>query len=394
MNKMFDRPLFKKKLVQKTEFDQTVVSEFNKDEDSRVELWAGYRNYIKKIWATYYWPVKLLFALDRRISLQKSRLDLVRTLKNCRTLPVPIEEILANAKILTQNKLNLVKHSDKIDPLLNNNTLFAIIPQQNEIAAICKDNIKKAKGFIKILKPLFKSQNKLKILEVGCGSGYLAYAIASQEVGNIIGIDVEFPVYASIAEQPLIVDKFSRLNPNVNNNCLLDSVDVHNLKFKENSFDLVYSNSVLEHISGIKRAIEEMYRVLKPGGIAYHIYDPWFSPRGGHSLCTIDFPWGHVYLSPSEFENYILKYRFYEYQHAIPFYRDYFPQQKPVLKIMEKFFLDTGFQIIRWVDHQSTYSHHIKFLQNNQYQEIESRYPQCSIRDLLTYSCNMILKKV
>ena len=42
--------------------------------------------------------------------------------------------------------------------------------------------------------------------------------------------------------------------------------DICNLPFKENSFDIILCNHVLEHIPDDTKAMQEMYRVLKPGG--------------------------------------------------------------------------------------------------------------------------------
>lgn len=42
--------------------------------------------------------------------------------------------------------------------------------------------------------------------------------------------------------------------------------DICDLPFKENEFDIVFCNHVLEHISNDTKAIQELYRVLKPGG--------------------------------------------------------------------------------------------------------------------------------
>lgn len=42
--------------------------------------------------------------------------------------------------------------------------------------------------------------------------------------------------------------------------------DICDLPFEENSYDLILCNHVLEHIPEDQKAMEELYRVLKPGG--------------------------------------------------------------------------------------------------------------------------------
>jgi SAM-dependent methyltransferase len=44
---------------------------------------------------------------------------------------------------------------------------------------------------------------------------------------------------------------------------------LQNIPYKESSVNLVVSNSVLEHIENYEAAINEIYRVLKPGGYLY-----------------------------------------------------------------------------------------------------------------------------
>ena len=42
--------------------------------------------------------------------------------------------------------------------------------------------------------------------------------------------------------------------------------DICNLPFEDNSFDLIFCNHVLEHIPNDKKAMQELFRVLKKGG--------------------------------------------------------------------------------------------------------------------------------
>jgi len=43
--------------------------------------------------------------------------------------------------------------------------------------------------------------------------------------------------------------------------------DICNLPFQDNSFEVVFCNHVLEHIVDDAKAMRELYRVLKPGGL-------------------------------------------------------------------------------------------------------------------------------
>lgn len=54
--------------------------------------------------------------------------------------------------------------------------------------------------------------------------------------------------------------------------CDLDSpiadvkADIQNLPFENNSFDVIFCNHVLEHVEDDKKALSELFRVMKPGG--------------------------------------------------------------------------------------------------------------------------------
>jgi SAM-dependent methyltransferase len=54
-------------------------------------------------------------------------------------------------------------------------------------------------------------------------------------------------------------------------------MDIHEIPFKDNSFDAVLCNHVLEHVDNDLKAIREITRVLKPGGFAV-LQVPLFQP--------------------------------------------------------------------------------------------------------------------
>ena len=81
--------------------------------------------------------------------------------------------------------------------------------------------------------------------------------------------------------------------------------DIVSSALEPDSFDGIVSFEVLEHLRRPAAAFAAMRGLLRPGGIGYHDYNPFFSLNGGHSLCTLDFPWGHARLDHGDFERYL-----------------------------------------------------------------------------------------
>lgn len=56
------------------------------------------------------------------------------------------------------------------------------------------------------------------------------------------------------------------LNPE--KRCIKETMDIQDIKYPINSFDVIYCSHVLEHVPDDKKALSEMFRVLKPDGAA------------------------------------------------------------------------------------------------------------------------------
>ena len=56
------------------------------------------------------------------------------------------------------------------------------------------------------------------------------------------------------------------------------------LKFEGNSFDRAFSVNCFEHIDDMEKALSEIHRVLRPGGLLFTIFGPiWSAPVGHHT---------------------------------------------------------------------------------------------------------------
>ncbi|NMB92552.1 MAG: methyltransferase domain-containing protein [Parcubacteria group bacterium] len=119
-----------------------------------------------------------------------------------------------------------------------------------------KERRYKLEPFIKKIAQFEKWRNK-RVLEIGCGIGIDGLEFVKNGA-DYIGID--------ISEKSLELAKtYFSLNGQKGHLLLSDS---ENLPFEDNTFDLVYSWGVLHHTPDTQKAINEIYRVLKPRGQA------------------------------------------------------------------------------------------------------------------------------
>lgn len=96
----------------------------------------------------------------------------------------------------------------------------------------------------------------LHVLDCGCGPGTISAGIA-ELVGNgsVHGIDQSEPQIAeaqSLHQLP---------------NLTFSAGSVYELTFEDETFDLVFAHALFEHLGDPGAALQEMYRVLKPGGL-------------------------------------------------------------------------------------------------------------------------------
>ena len=97
-----------------------------------------------------------------------------------------------------------------------------------------------------------------KLLDVGCGRGEFLRGFMQCGVAGF-GVDQ------------------SRAAESLCPNATLRTSDIENdgLPFEDNSFDVVYSKSVIEHFYYPERMVQEVFRVLKPGGKVITLCPDW-----------------------------------------------------------------------------------------------------------------------
>lgn len=107
----------------------------------------------------------------------------------------------------------------------------------------------------------------IKILDAGCGTGLLAQKMKS--FGEVFGIDIEPNAIKYAKKRKVRIFQSS----------------VEKLPFNKNTFDLITSIDVLYHRRvNEEKALNEFYKVLKPGGLLIIKLPAYNFLRGKHDL--------------------------------------------------------------------------------------------------------------
>lgn len=94
-----------------------------------------------------------------------------------------------------------------------------------------------------------------KVLDVGCGDGFFLYLISALPIKlTLVGFDNDKRIL-TIARKNLANRRFRLIYG-----------DAAAMPFAENSFNHAIMTEVLEHVKNEKKALSEVYRILKPNG--------------------------------------------------------------------------------------------------------------------------------
>jgi len=103
----------------------------------------------------------------------------------------------------------------------------------------------------------------MTVLDLGCGSGAFTIFVARAvgERGKVYAVDI----------QPAMLHQLERKLAKAENqeirNIELKQASAYDLPFEDGTIDLVYMAAVLQEIPDRGRALREIKRILKPGGI-------------------------------------------------------------------------------------------------------------------------------
>lgn len=157
-------------------------------------------------------------------------------------------------------------------------------------AFIPERRIQVAHQIVSVLKDALKGKNikKMKCLELGTSGGVIGNILADN-FGQVIGIDVDKKAAKRLWK------KYHKKN------LILRLMSGMDIKYRDNFFDVVVTNQDYECVPDAKILINEIFRVLKPGGICF------FGAR--NKLSIIEGQYGIPFLSwlPEKYARVYLK---------------------------------------------------------------------------------------
>ena len=97
------------------------------------------------------------------------------------------------------------------------------------------------------------------LLDIGCGPGSITVGMAKALApGKVVGIDIE-PSQVDLGRQHALEEGVS--------NCTFEAASVLELPMADETFDAVYGHTILMQFSDLEPVLDEVTRVLKPGGL-------------------------------------------------------------------------------------------------------------------------------
>lgn len=109
-----------------------------------------------------------------------------------------------------------------------------------------------------------------RLLDLGCGPGW--YSLALTEAGaDVVSLDLGADDVQEAGEKGVAAMVGDGMKLPLPDQCL----------------DGVFCSNLLEHVPDTDAVINEIARVLRPGGWAWISWTPWYSPWGGHEIVPL-----------------------------------------------------------------------------------------------------------
>lgn len=119
------------------------------------------------------------------------------------------------------------------------------------------------------ISPIVSAHEHHEILEIGCGTG--VHSSLLSEHGSVTATELAAPGSFAGADRDVDIERATVFDSLGNGKVRFAYNDGKSLPFGDRSFDVVFHNSVIEHVDDAVRFNREVARVLRPGGVSIGI---------------------------------------------------------------------------------------------------------------------------
>lgn len=310
---------------------------FETSDGRRIPVYPHYRYSIKGGWQ-YFRPLFLLAQLCRKNLVPEREKEFLKKCIGHRTITMPLEEVEEHLRPIIKKLEHLF-----IPESLAGEMTPILAPSVDQVKQDIQNLTQAHERMFKMLDRLgvYIAKPGVKVLEIGFISG--GYSIfAFEKLGfNPCGVDNQ---YGGLVKGNPLPDYISGL---IDSKAGFFWGDItKKTQFEDESFDIIFSTSVIEHIQDYSGAYREMYRILKPDGVIIHDYGSFYSVNGGHALGILDSPWAHVRLSQKDYLRYIEQLRPFEVEEAKNWILK--ALNPCLISKMQEYLITAGFNIKLW----------------------------------------------
>jgi len=165
------------------------------------------------------------------------------------------------------------------------------------------------RGWRKKVRKFIALKHPAHILDIATGTADLAIELAKIKPQHITGID--------ISEGMMDIGRQKIANLGLNGLITLENGDAEQLKYSDDSFDAVTVAFGVRNFENIEKGLQEMYRVLRPGGVVailefshpkkipfkqlYHFYFNFVLPMAGRLVSKNNAAYTYLPQSVSSF---------------------------------------------------------------------------------------------
>lgn len=283
------------------------------------------------------------------------------------------------------------------------------LPAKEETTQIKNYAVKKTREMAHLLSRISFDLKGKTILEIGCNDGSKSFSLTAFYPRKIIAADViSYYLNERINEKQTAKAKnrqrkfMEKLREETKQTFLNEKKiyqpdrvlfvedDICNSRLPATSFDLICSWEVLEHLANPDSAFAQIYRLLKPNGFTFHEYNPFFCLAGGHSLCTLDFYWGHTRLDERDFYRYLKEVRPQEIELAKRFYK--YNLNRMTLNNLRTLSRKHHLSIIEFITWPSNQD--LELVDEEIYSQTKNIYPSLCLGDLITPRVWLVQQKI